>query len=398
LKLLLTYISVLISSCLISQQAGFKFLQNKNQWSENITYKAELKNGELYLEKDGFVFNFYDEKTMDRLLANHYDKSKAPKKPSIDQHAYKVNFINMNKNCTIIHNQPTKEYYNYFIGKDPSVWASNVKGYHQITYSNLYDGIDLKLYSKFFNLKYDLIVKPGTNPKVIKFNYEGIEDISIKNGRIHIQTSVNHIIEDKPFAFQIINNKKVKVVCEYQLKNNTISYLFPEGYNKKIPLIIDPTLIFSTYSGSFSNNFGYSATFDSKGFLYSGSSVFGNQYPVTLGAYNTTWNGGIVDIGISKFDTSGTFLIYSTYLGGSSDEVPHSLIVNSFDELFILGTTSSLDFATTSLAYDTSFNGGVPNNLANGLGVNFTNGSDIFVSHLSANGTNLLGSTYIGGV
>lgn len=397
MKLLFTYILVLISSCLISQQAGFKFLQNKNQWPENITYKAELKNGELYLEKDGFLFNFYDEKIMDRLLANHYDKSKTPKKPSLDQHAYKVNFINMNKNCTIKHNQPTKEYYNYFIGKDPSVWASNVKGYHQITYSNLYNGIDLKLYSKFFNLKYDLIIKPGTNPKVIKFNYEGIEDVSIKNGRIHIQTSVNHIIEDKPFAFQIINNKKVKVACEYQLKNNTISYLFPDGYNKKIPLIIDPTLIFSTYSGSFSNNFGYSATFDSKGFLYSGSSVFGNQYPVTLGAYNTTWNGGIVDIGISKFDTSGTFLIYSTYLGGSSDEVPHSLIVNSFDELFILGTTSSLDFATTSSAYDTSFNGGVPNNLANGLGVNFTNGSDIFVSHLNANGTNLMGSTFIGG-
>lgn len=397
MKLLITHILLLVSTCLISQQAGFKFLQNKNQWPESIAYKAELKNGELYLEKDGFLFNFYDGKTMDRLLANHYDKSKTPKKPSIDQHAYKINFINMNKNCSIKHNQPTKEYYNYFIGKDPSAWASNVKGYHQITYSNLYDGIDLKLYSKFFNLKYDLIVKPGTNPKVIKFNYEGIEDISIKNGRIHIQTSVNHIIEDKPFAFQIINNKKVKVACEYQLKNNTISYLFPKGYNKNSSLIIDPTLIFSTYSGSFSNNFGYSATFDSKGFLYSGSSVFGNQYPITLGAYNTTWNGGIVDIGISKFDTSGTFLIYSTYLGGSSDEVPHSLIVNSFDELFILGTTSSLDFATTSSAYDTSFNGGIPNNLANGLGVNFTNGSDIFVSHLNANGTNLMGSTYIGG-
>jgi gliding motility-associated-like protein len=397
MKLLSTYILILFSSALFSQQAGYKFLQNKNQWPENVDYKTELKNGELYLEKNGFLFNFYDGKTMDGLLANHYDKSKLPKNPSINQHAYKINFINMNKNCRIINNQPTKEYYNYFIGKDPLKWASDVKGYHQITYSDLYKGIDLKLYSKYFNLKYDLIIQAGANPKVIQFKYEGVEDVSIKKGRIHIQTSVNHIIEDEPFAFQLIDNKKVKVACEYKLKNNTISYHFPEGYNKKIPLIIDPTLIFSTYSGSFSNNFGYSATFDSKGFLYSGSSVFGNQYPTTLGAYNTSWNGGVVDIGISKFDTSGTFLIYSTYLGGSSDEVPHSLIVNSFDELFILGTTSSIDFATTSSAYDTSYNGGVPNNLANGLGVNYTNGSDIFVSYLSANGTNLLGSTYIGG-
>ena len=99
----------------------------------------------------------------------------------------------------------------------------------------------------------------GSNPKIIQFNYEGIEDISIKKGRIHIHTSVNHIIEDEPFAYQLIDNKKVKVACQYALKNNTISYLFPEGYNNKIPLIIDPTLIFSTYSGSFSNNFGYSS-------------------------------------------------------------------------------------------------------------------------------------------
>lgn len=397
MRLLSTYVLILLSSALFSQQAGYKFLQNKNQWPSTISYKTELKNGELYLEKNGFLFNFYDEKVMDGLIANHYDKSKLPNNPSINQHAYRVNFINMNKGCTFIHEQPTKEYYNYFIGKDASKWAGNVKGYHQITYSNLYDGIDLKLYSKYFNLKYDLIVRPGTNPKIIQFNYEGIEDISIKKGRIHIHTSVNHIIEDEPFAYQLIDNKKVKVACQYQLKNNTISYLFPEGYNDKIPLIIDPTLIFSTYSGSFSNNFGYSATFDSKGFLYSGSSVFGNQYPTTLGAYNTSWNGGVVDIGISKFDTSGTFLIYSTYLGGSSDELPHSLIVNSFDELFILGTTSSIDFSTTSSAYDTSYNGGIPNNLSNGLGANYTNGSDIFVSHLSTNGSSLLGSTFIGG-
>ena len=90
-------------------------------------------------------------------------------------------------------------------------------------------------------------------------------------------------------------------------ENNILSFIFPEGYNKEYELIIDPTLKFSTYSGSFSNNFGYSATFDSKGFLYSGSSAFGNNYPTTLGAYNTSFSGGIVDIAISKFDTTGTF-------------------------------------------------------------------------------------------
>ena len=118
------------------------------------------------------------------------------------------------------------------------------------------------------------------------------------------------------------------------------------------------TLIFSTFSGSYANNFGYSATFDSKGFLYSGSSVFGQQYPTTFGAYDTTFGGGTVDVAISKFDTLGSFMHYSTYIGGSDDELPHSLIVNGFDELFIMGTTSSNDFPTTENCYDSTFNGG----------------------------------------
>ena len=107
--------------------------------------------------------------------------------------------------------------------------------------------------------------------------------------------------------------------------------------------------------------------------------------------------GGDVDIGLSKFDTTGSFLIYSTYLGGSSEELPHSIIVNNMDELFILGTTSSNDFPTTTNSYDTSFNGGTPLDMSNGLGINYINGSDIFVSKISADGANLMGSTYIGG-
>ena len=185
--------------------------------------------------------------------------------------------------------------------------------------------------------------------------------------------------------------------CKYVLNKNILSYEFPKGYEKKYDLIIDPTLIFSTFSGSFSNNFGYSATFDSKGFLYSGSSAFGSQYPTTLGAYSTTFGGGTVDVVLTKFDTTGSFLVYSTYLGGTSDELPHSLIVNNFDELYVMGTTSSTDFPTTTNCFDSTFNGGTPNNLSNGLGVNYTNGSDIFITHLSNDGSNLLGSTYIGG-
>ena len=125
------------------------------------------------------------------------------------------------------------------------------------------------------------------------------------------------------------------------------------------------------------------------------------NYPTTTGAFVETHNGGDglglgVDIAISKFDTSGTFLIYSTYIGGGSDELPHSLIVNSFDELFIMGTTSSFDYPTTVGAYDTTFNGGPPKSLMSGLGADYLLGR-ILWQPVYLPMVPLLASTFIGG-
>lgn len=378
-------------------KGGYTFIENKNQWHQNVKFKADVKSGYFYLENDGFLFNLLDVKKANEYIESHYDKSKKRDFKQLDWHAYKVQFLNANSNTKLIGSDKTPEYYNYFLGSDASKWAGEVNGFHTVNYKGLYEGVNARVYTKLFDLKYDLIVEKGADPNVIEIEYKGADKVEVRNERLHIYTSVNHVVEDKPFAYQIISDEVVEIPCFYKLNGNVLTFDLPEGYNKEYDLIIDPTLKFSTYSGSFSNNFGYTATFDSKGFLYSGSSAFGNQYPTTLGAYNTSFSGGIVDIAISKFDTTGTFLIYSTYLGGSSDELPHSLIVNSLDELFILGTTSSNNFPTTVGCYDATYNGGTANNLQNGLGVNYVNGSDLIVSNLSANGASLLGSTYLGG-
>ena len=142
------------------------------------------------------------------------------------------------------------------------------------------------------------------------------------------------------------------------MRKNKLRFEFPNGYNQNIDLIIDPTLIFSTYSGSISDNFGYTATYDNQGYLYSGSTAFGVDYPVTTGAFQQSFQGGVTDIVITKYDTLGQTRIYSTYLGGSSDELPHSMVVNNNNELYVLGTTGSNDFPTTPNAFQTNFNGG----------------------------------------
>ena len=142
------------------------------------------------------------------------------------------------------------------------------------------------------------------------------------------------------------------------------------------------------------------ATYGYDGSLFAGGTAFNIGYPTTLGAYDTTFSGvpasGITDVVITRYDSTGTNLIYSTYIGGVQAETVHSIIANKNNELYLYGVTSSLDFPVDPAAYDTTFNGGIPLNFPNN-GTTFNNGTDIYVAKLNALGTNLLSSTFIGG-
>ena len=188
---------------------------------------------------------------------------------------------------------------------------------------------------------------------------------------------------------------KLSVSCEYYLKGNQLSFCFPRGYDPCYELIIDPLLIFSTYSGSTADNWGSTATPGENGNLYSSgvaNQFAGGTFPATAGSFQTTY-GGIYDIGILKYDSLGHQMLYATYLGGNDSESPHSLVMNAKQELIVLGTTSSLNFPTTANALDHTFNGGTGVTHV----VSYANGSDIFVARISKDGSQLLGSTFLGG-
>jgi gliding motility-associated-like protein len=386
------------------------FKQNKGQWSDKVLFNADMKGGNILLEKNAITYNLFSLDDLKRIRGDQHHQHLY--KPDFDKtfhcHAFRVTFKNAIVSSNIKGNDVTKEYFNYFIGKDHTKWASRVQGFYEVMYSEVYKGISLNLYSKESNLKYDFIVKAGSDASQIKLNYEGVDNIQLIDKALHITTSLGKAVEQPPYAYQIINGLKQEVECAYELNGNDVSFAFPKGYDKQYELVIDPTLIFSTFSGSFADNFGYSATYDSRKNAYAAGSVFINEplggYPVSLGAYQTTWGGGTgagtlsgTDIGVTKYSADGTTRIYSTYLGGVADELPHSLIVNGNDELFIFGTTSSNNFPVTANAYDQTYNGGPDPTPFNGLGVHYEFGSDIIVSRISSDGTQLLASTYIGG-
>lgn len=368
------------------------FIENKGQLPKSVVSKAHLPSGSLFIEKGKLIYAFYDGEQ----LAKIHDGLAIENE--INAHAYSVSFLNKDEVIASILEGESNYFENYYIGDDKSSWASNVKSFKQQIQEDVYKGIDFIFYVEDDKLKYEFHIEKSIDASVIRLQYDGVNSLSIQNGNLLINTSVNNIVEHSPYCYQIINGVEVEIPCNYQLKKNILSFSFPEGYNRDYDLIIDPVLEFSTYSGSTTDNFGYTATYDNFGFLYSGSTSFGVGYPTTLGAYQISYANpaGGTDIAITKYDTSGTQRIYSTYLGGTKDELPHSMIVNSSNELFIFGTTASSNFPTSLSAYQDTFKGGPAFSPA-GLGVSFPNGSDIFVSRLSANGGNLMASTFIGG-
>ncbi|MEN8957964.1 MAG: PKD domain-containing protein, partial [Flavobacteriales bacterium] len=374
------------------------FKENKGQWLDQVEFKADLIDGAMFLEKKGITYHFQDKS---HIRESHGSREPKPQPKSIKGHVVKAVFKNANINPEISRKRESPHHENYFIGNDQSKWASGVKIYNEITYSSLYNGIDFKIYESQGNMKYDFIVEPGGNHKDIKIEYKGADDLYIENGVLYVKTSLTDIVENKPYAYQIIEGKKVEVACNFKLRNNVLRFTLPDGYNKSFTLIIDPVLVFSSYSGSSADNFGFTATYDSLGQTYGAGIVFGTGYPTTLGAYDRSYQRGptslpTVDIGISKFSANGSSLIYSTYLGGSEGEAPHSLVTNQAGELYVFGTTGSNNFPRTTGCYDNSFGGGSNIN-PNGSGVSYGSGCDIFVTKFNVAGSALLGSTFVGG-
>lgn len=386
-----------ISVCWTLTAGAQTFQENKGQWPEQVTHLSRLTDADIWLEDAAVVIQLHDP-LRSTVIHDHDHEHDGGTHDfhNFEHHAYRMRFIDASAEGSSVGRAAHRGVHNYFIGNDPTRWARDVRSFSEVRRQEIYEGIDCRYYyNEKGRFKYDLIIEPGHSPSIVSLSYEGVRPELTDEGEIRLETAAGPVIEGKPYAYQIIDGEQVEVRCDYTLSGGIIGFDLG-AYEETLPLVIDPELVFSTYSGSFSDNFGFTATFDRLGFLYAGSAAFGPQFPTTMGAYNELFNGGQVDIAITKYDTTGTSLVYSTYLGGSLTEAPHSIIVNDNDELYVFGTTGSSDFPTTAEAYDTSFEGGPGVNVP-GIGSGYQSGCDIIISRLSSDGGGLLSSTFVGG-
>jgi gliding motility-associated-like protein len=383
------------------------FLENKGQWPDHVLFKSRVHGGNLWVEQGRFMIHLQD-------LSEQYDAhaqkggAKSPEEIKLKQRIVSIDFLEAQHISSIDKKGATEHSYNFFLGNHGDKWATGVKGYNEFTLYNIYPNINLKLLEKQEDLKYEFILAPKANPELIRMKIKGHEKLKVnRNGELEIQTELGNIIDEKPYAYQIINGKIIEVDCSFDVNKDEVSYALGD-YNRNYELVIDPTLVFATYNGAVSDNFGMTATFGNDGSAYVAGTVFGNDYPTPdPNAYDpngnlTVQNVGVVttDAFISKYSDDGTTMLWSTFFGGGDNtqgtDVPHSLICDEDDNIYVYGVTSSLDFPIQG-GFQTSHAGGTALSF-NSIGANFGNvGTDIYVAKFSANGQNLLGSTYVGG-
>ncbi len=372
-------------------QAKVDFEQNHTQYPAQVKYRVGIGSGlTLFMEQNRFTYVKYDPTQLEQIHENSHQEANGNtrKEGVVDLHAFRMSFVGANPTSFVSASSPRPYYTNYFLGNDPSKWSSGVASFAEVFYTGLYSGINLSAYSVNEQFKYDFIVAPNADASQIQMKFEHTNGLMIQNNTLIIKLSTGDVVEQVPYTYQMINNTKVDVACEYVLAvdGQTVSFYFPNGYNHNFPLSIDPVLIAATYSGApaSTTTYGHCATYDPSGNIYTGGECFNAGYPTQAGSYQTTF-GGNVDIAVAKLNPNGSALMWSTYLGGSGREIPNSLFATAAGELYVLGASSSTNYPTSVGCFDATHNG------TSGMD------DDIVVSHVDASGSSLIGSTYVGG-
>ena len=324
-------------------QLPISFEQNQGQYDSKVKYLSRGAGYSLFLTKQQAVLS---------LQKNTNDKDAA----AIVSSVVTMRWLNANPNPVIEGNGMQEGKTNYMQGSDPNKALTKLPNYGQVQYSELYPGIDLLFYGQSQQLEYDFVVKPGADPANIRLDLQGANGLQVDDqGQLVLHTSGGDIVQPAPTIYQEVNGTRHVVSGGYVLEGTQVSFRLG-SYDPTRTLVIDPVLAYSTFLGG--GGVGYGIAVDSGGNAYVTGSTFSSEFPTTPGA-NQTATGGVYDAFVSKFNSTGTALIYSTFLGGNNKEQGNAIAVDSDGNAYVTGSTISRNFPITSGAYQTTFKGGV---------------------------------------
>jgi hypothetical protein len=331
------------------------FVPNVGQADKRVRY---------YAQGAGYGLYFTDEKAV--LAVQKGDRG----------HALELRFLGASPNAELEADDRGTGRVNYLTGAERH---TELPSYGRLTYHELWPGIDMVFEGSGGKLNYEFRLRPGAKVSDIRLAYAGADDVSLgAGGALLIDTPLGTLRDSPPRSFQRLDGRRVPVHSRFALAGDSYGFSVAD-HDRSAPLLIDPSLAYSTFVGS--GDFGRGIAVDSAGFAYVTGLAFSADFPTTAGAFDTTFDGALSDAFVTKLNPAGSGLIYSTFLGRSASDSGEAIAVDSAGAAYVTGQTSSPDFPTTAGAFDTSFNGG----------------NDAFVTKLNPAGSGLAYSTFLGG-
>ena len=317
-------------------------------------------------------------------------------KPQSRVHPYgmvNLEFAGASANAVISPEETLPEKINYLIGNDPSQWRRGISAFGRVRYQNLYPGINLVFYGNQNQLEYDFEIAAHANVKAIQLKLDGADRINIEtNGDLAFAVQGRKTLFHKPVVYQTIGGVRHNISGRYRLKNNRVSFEVG-AYDQSQPLVIDPVLSYSSFlggSGGMTYGVGVAVGADDDAYIC-GYTQAALTNLITGGAIQTTNRGGYYkfDCFVGRLGSTGTNLVYLTYLGGKGDDGAMGIAVDKTGNAYITGWTSSSNFPVCNALYT--------NITAAWFSAQFNGYGDAgFVSELNTNGSQLVFSTYFG--
>lgn len=288
-----------------------------------------------------------------------------------------ITFVGAGERVMFFGTDPLPGVANRYQGQDASQWESGLPTFGAVTYRNLYPGIDLVYDGSEGLLKGTYIVAPGSNPAQIRWAYRGVEGVELDatTGDLSLTLSPESFItENAPVAYQVIEGVQHPVRVAFQQVGEAFGFAV-DAYNPAYALVIDPTLVYSSYLGGNSDDVARDVAVDGAGNVYVTGSTYSTSFPG-----GGSGNAGYMDTFITKINAAGTAILYTTIVGGNGSDDPAGMAVNANgSQVWVIGTTTS-DNLPAPQAFQPDAGGGV----------------DAFLLQLNGNGALAFG-TYIGG-
>ncbi|MCP3999888.1 MAG: hypothetical protein GY727_03160, partial [Gammaproteobacteria bacterium] len=356
------------------------FEVNEGQADPNVKFLSRGPGYKLFLTLTEAVL------TLSRPLASTAGKNVTAGKDTIipEIAAVHMQLVGANSKPNIIGLEPLLGKVNYFHGKDPKSWNTNIPTYAKVHYEDVYPGIDLIYYGNQRQLEYDFVVSPGADTEAIQLSFEGVDELTIDdNGNLSLSAAGGAVIQHAPKVYQQVEGRQKAVSGRYVLAGNNHVRFDIAKYDKTKNLVIDPMLSYSTYlhgSSSDGDDRVGGIDVDEAGNAYVAGSTFSTSFP-SANAWDNAL--GSLEIYVAKFNAAGDTLVYAAYLGGSErDGCGGGVSIDSAGNAYVTGYTRSTDFPVTSNAVQPTFGGGT---------------WDAIVAKLNHSGNTLLYSTYLGG-